>query len=128
MARKGINNRLAPFVAMPWSMMNHNAFKKLPPTPAKMLPYFLGKVQLPGNDKNPAYYKTTFEFTYSEAFGLGCAKRTFGKVIEKLMEFGFIDPVKKGGLRGAGLTSSIFRLSARCVNYHCKLVRYFHEN
>jgi hypothetical protein len=33
------------------------------------------------------------------------------------MKFGFIDPVTKGGLRGSGLTSSMFRLSKRWEDY-----------
>jgi hypothetical protein len=33
------------------------------------------------------------------------------------MRYGFIDPVKKGGLRGTGLTSSSFKLSRRWESY-----------
>lgn len=117
MAKKGINSKLPPFVPMLWSMLNHSAYISLPPTSKGMLPYFLGKVKLPGNHKDPAYYKTTFEFTYSEGVRLGCARRTFFNVIADLMRFGFIDPVKKGGRRGYGLSSSVFTLSDRWKHY-----------
>ena len=38
------------------------------------------------------------------------------------MRKGFIDPVDKGGLRGAGLSCNIFRMSDRWKHYGCKRV------
>ena len=126
MSKKLTNNKLPPFVAMLWLMLNHQAYIKLPPSSKAMLPYFLGKVQLPGNYKDPAYYRTNFEFTYSEATRLGCARRTFHKVIVDLVKFGFIDPVKKGGRRGCGLSSSVFRLSNRWQDFGTSLFQEIH--
>jgi hypothetical protein len=117
MSKKRTNDRLPPFVAMLWALLNHKAYIALPPTSKAMLPYFLGKVKLPGNYNDPAYYKTTFEFSYSEGVRLGCAKRTFHEVIKNLMRFGFLDPVVKGGLRGMRQSPSIFKLSPRWKDY-----------
>jgi len=112
MGRKRTDNRLPyPFVAVPWTILHSKAYKALPPSSAKLFPYFLGKVQI--NPKNPEYYATTFSFTYSEAENYGCRKKTFYEVLKALMRYGFIDPVKKGGLRGMNMTSSIFKLSDR---------------
>ena len=81
-----------------------------------MLPYFLGKVKL-AVDRDPKFYETHFEFTYTEANKFGCARRTFYNVLLQLVKKGFIDPVYKGGLRGGGLTSSKFKLSKRWKYY-----------
>lgn len=109
--------RLPPFVAMLWDVLNGKAFKALPPTAGKMLPYFLGKVQLPGNFRDPQYYRTHFTFTYTEGQSYGCSRKTFYEVLRALMRYGFIDPVKRGGLRGYSLTSSVFKLSDRWKHY-----------
>jgi hypothetical protein len=94
----------AYFVAVFWIMLNGKAYKKLPASASKMLPYFLGKV----HDKDffhpdsPGRYDFTFPFTYSEAKRLGFGRSTFYKVLRDLTRFGFIDVVKKGGLRSGG--------------------------
>jgi hypothetical protein len=107
--------KLPPFVAMPWKVLNSESYKALPATAAKLLPYFFGKVKL-GFD-HPSRCHTDFSFTYSEAKKLGCGKSTFYKVLKDLMRYGFIDPVSKGGLKGGGLSSSIFRLSTRWSDF-----------
>jgi len=106
-----------PFVQMHWMLLNSKAYKALPPTAGKMLPYFLGKVKLPDNFRDPAYYRTTFTFTYTEGQTYGCSRKTFYEVLRALMRYGFIDPVKKGGLRGYSRTSSVFKLSDRWKHY-----------
>jgi len=78
---------------------------------AKLLPHFLGKPKK--GTLEPAYYTTTFSFTYGDAERFGCSRRNFPRVIADLMACGFIDPVEKGGLRGYGLSTSKFRLSLR---------------
>ena len=108
-------SKLPPFVALTWEMLNHKAYIELPASAKGMLPYFLGKVR--ASVREPAHYTTNFTFTYSEAQRYGCVKRIFYKVLDDLIRHGFIDPVEKGGLRGAGLTSSTFRLSARWKKY-----------
>lgn len=104
-----------PFVALTWELLNSKAYKQLPHSAAKALPYFLGKARTDFRD--PDRYEITFPFTYSEANRYGLAKSTFYKTLQDLMKFGFIDPVSKGGLRGAGLTSSMFKLSKRWKDY-----------
>lgn len=115
MGRKKSGNKLPPFVPMLWNLLHSKAYKALPPTAAKLLPYFLGKVQI--NPRHPEYYSTTFNFTYSEAENYKCARRTFYGVVSALIEYGFVDPVKRGGLRGMNMSSSIFKLSDRWKEY-----------
>jgi hypothetical protein len=115
MARKRTTVKLPPFVALPWMLLNHPAFKKLPPSAAKLLPYFLGKPKLPYNDKD--YCSREFSFTYHEGITYGCARKTFSRIIKALIENGFIDPVEKGGLRGDGHSTSKFKLSHRWEAY-----------
>ncbi len=108
-------SKLPPFVALTWEMLNHPAYIRLPASAKGMLPYFIGKVR--AGVREPAHYTTRFDFTYSEALRYGCARRTFFNVIDALVLHGFIDPVEKGGLRGTGQSSSMFRLSSRWKKY-----------
>ncbi|MFZ2395322.1 MAG: hypothetical protein WAW09_03455 [Smithella sp.] len=110
---KAINKlkKLPPFVPLTWTMLNHKAYKELPPSAAKALPYFLGKVQMPFHDPN----RLTIEFSFSfrEAVSLGFALGTFSKVIRDLVKHGFLDPIDKGGLRGECKSNNLFCLSDR---------------
>jgi hypothetical protein len=115
MGKTKVKNKLPPFVPMTWVMLNSKAYKELPPSACKMLPYFLGKVKLLFRDTQ--YYWTEFSFPYSEGKRFGCAKKTFFEVVKALMKFGFIDPVKKGGLKGFKHTASIYKLSRRWEVY-----------
>ena len=107
--------KLRPFVALTWELLNSKAYIGLHSTSAKMLPYFLGKLHLIAGA--PGYDSTPFEFTYSEAERLGCARRSFSRVIRELIKKGFIDPARKGGLKGTGLTTNQFKLSYRWRRY-----------
>ena len=111
--RKAINKlkRLPPFVPLTWEMLNHKAYKELPPSAAKALPYFLGKVKMYYNDPNRL--NTEFSFSYKEAKTLGFALATFSKVITDLIKYGFLDPIDKGGLRGDCKSNNLFCLSER---------------
>ncbi len=109
------SNRLPPFVAMPWEMLNSQAYKDLPQSAGKALPYFLGKVKALYN--SPERHRTDFSFTYTEAKKYGFAVGTHHRVISLLVEKGFIDPVYKGGKRSFGMSSSLFRLSERWKRY-----------
>ncbi len=113
--RKNKKNKLPPFVAITREMLHSKAYMKLPPSAAKILPFFLDKIRVVYKD--PARYSTTFHFPYSEARKLGFGKTTFYKILKALMKNGFIDPVEKGGLRGYGLTRSSFTLSQRWEGY-----------
>lgn len=115
MGTKKAGNKLPPFVALTFELLNSKAYKALPRAAAKLLPYFFAKVKTGFNE--PSRYTTSFTFPYSEGKRYGCARSTFSQVIRDLMRFGFIDPVKKGGLRGTGLTSSSFKLSKRWERY-----------
>ena len=111
--RKAINKfkKLPPFVPLPWKILNHQAYKELPPSASKALPYFLGKVKMDYYDPNRL--TTEFSFPYDEAESLGFAPGTFSKVIQDLVKYGFIDPKEKGGLRGEGKSNNLFCLSER---------------
>jgi len=109
------NNKLPPFVALTWEMLNSIAYKDLPPSAAKVLPYFLGKPKFNYND--PERYREEFPLSYSEAKRYGFAIATHHRSIRELIEKGFIDPVDKGGLRGLGKSCSLFTLSWRWKEY-----------
>ena len=108
-------NSLPPFVPLLWGVLNSRAYKELPPSAAKALPYFLGKVKRGYYD--PERYSDTFALPYSEGERLGFAFATFSKVIQDLVRVGFIDPVDKGGLRGDCKSYNLFRLSRRWEEY-----------
>jgi hypothetical protein len=114
--KKRVNN--PPFVQLPWKMLNSQAYKDLPPSPAKALPYFLGKVKRNQND--PYRYTDEFSFSYTEGKKLGFAPATFSKAIQALVTFGFVDPVDKGGLRGDSKSCNLFKLSTRWEAYGAK--------
>lgn len=94
------------YVTLPWKMLNHKAYIKLPPTAKGMLPYFLGKVKI--HMMEHQYYYAEFSITYKEAVHLGFARRTFTRIIIILIEHGFIDPVRLGET-----ARNTFRLSKR---------------
>ena len=106
---------IPPFVPMTWAMLNSKAYKDLSFAARAMLPYFIGKPKI--NIRSDLFLKTEFSFSYKEAVTCGCSTRTFTRVIEDLMRKGFIDPVEKGGLRGAGLSCNIYKMSERWKHY-----------
>src|SRR3989304_8532622 len=108
-ARSKRKNKLPPFVPLTWEMLNSEAYKILPHSAAKSLPYFLGKVKTAYND--PQRYLIEFHFSYTEAGKYGFAVSTHHRIISELIEKGFVDPVDKGGLRSGGLSYSLFKLS-----------------
>lgn len=111
-------NKLPPFVAVPYDVLNSSAFRDLPHAARSALPHFMGKPKQPFN--KPEYFSTDFSFSYLEAVRYGFAKATFHRVIEHLIRNGFIDPVDKGGLRGMCKSSSRFRLSKRWREFGTK--------
>jgi len=108
-------NKLPPFVALTWEMLNSRAYKDLSPSAAKVLPYFLGKPKFGYGD--PQRYREEFHLSYSEARQYGFAIATHHRNISQLVERGFIDPADKGGLRGLGRSYSLFTLSWRWKEY-----------
>jgi hypothetical protein len=116
MASKRKDNRLPPFVALTWQLLNSIAYKKLPPSAAKALPYFLGKIKYTFRD--PEKYSTEFTFSYPEGLRLGFAHSTFAKIIRDLEAFGFIDWVVQGGMRGKGKGYNRFKLTQRWEHYN----------
>jgi hypothetical protein len=109
------NNRLPPFVALPWEVLNSKAYKDLNYAPAKALPLFLGKIKSGYSD--PQRYLIEFSFSYSEGQRYSFAPSTFSKVIQELVIRGFIDPADKGGLKSDGKSYNLFRLSERWKRY-----------
>ena len=113
MSKRKPTNKLPPFVALTWDMLNHRAYINLSPSAAKILPYFLGKIQrIPFKD--PARYSTAFAFRCSEAETLGFNRRTFWRALDELIPeaaFGsFSYPI-------IGPSSAIKRRTGRC--YRC---------
>ncbi len=96
-------------------MLNSKAYHHLPFSAAKALPFFLGKVKRNLND--PQRYVDTFPFSYKEGRRYGFAYSTFSTVIQILVASGFIDPVDKGGLRGASKSCNQFKLSQRWEDF-----------
>lgn len=116
--RSTSNNKLPPFVPLTWELLNSKAYRELPPSAAKALPYFKGKVKVPFRDI--ARYTTPFQFPYSEALRLGFARATFSEIIRNLVHYGFVDPHTRGALKGYGYAGSKFHLSLRWKAYGTK--------
>jgi len=106
---------LPPFVALPYDLINSAAYRELPSSAAKALPYFFAKVKIPYRD--PQRYGLEFSLSYSEGKKYGFATATFARVIRDLVRLGFVDPVDKGGLRSDGNSYNIFLLSRRWENF-----------
>ncbi len=104
------------FVPLRWELLNSMAYKKLPPSASKVLPFFIGKIKLK-DFNDPARYTTPFSFSYKEAEKHGFSKATHFRSICHLVAFGFIDPCSRGGLRGLGYSCSEFKLSGRWLKY-----------
>lgn len=115
MSPRKSSNKLPPFVALTWEILNSKAYKDLSPSAAKVLPYFLGKPKFNYND--PQRYREEFSLSYREANKYGFAIGTHHRNLTVLIEKGFIDPVDKGGLRGLGRSCSLFTLSWRWKEY-----------
>ena len=115
MGRGRRDHKLPPFVALPWDVLNSKAYKDLPPSAGKALPYFLGKAKVPFNA--PERYTIQFSFSYVEAKKYLFSNGTHNRNISRLMENGFIDPISKGGKRSFGMSSSLFKLSVRWKEY-----------
>jgi hypothetical protein len=111
--------RLPPFVPLFWDVLNSAAYKELTSSAAKALPYFLGKDGI-AKCKNGNDSTGTIEFSYGEANKLGFATRTFSRVIQELVDKGFIDPAGYGGLRGFCKSFNKFRTSNRWQEYGTK--------
>lgn len=111
--------RSEKFVRLTLELIKSEAYLDLPPSAARMLIQFLAK---PGEAfgialSDPQAYEVTFNFTYTEASKIGCARATFLTVIEALVRHGFIDPMKRGGVFDGKKVSSIYRLSQRWKAY-----------
>ncbi|MCL4492491.1 MAG: hypothetical protein M1510_11465 [Nitrospirae bacterium] len=113
--KRRTGNRLPPFVALTWEMLNSKAYKALPASAGKALPYFLGKVKTTYND--PQKYDMEFSFSYTEAKKYGFATTTHHRTICELMKKGFIDPFDKGGKRSDHKSYNLFTLSRRWEDY-----------
>lgn len=103
--------RLPPFVPVTHQVLESKAFKALTGNAVRAYLYFMRICTRVAKGKPDT--ATIFNFTYSEAVKLGFCRRTFYNAIKDLIEHGFIDQVEVGGLRGAGHSSSQFKLSDR---------------
>lgn len=110
--------RLPPFVAILIEEMESKAFLELSGTAVKALIWFK---RIDGKLRKAPDYNGIFDFTYSEAKRCGFARRTFSRVIDELVEKGFIEVVSVGGLRGAGRSNSKYKLSSRWCIYRVEI-------
>jgi len=109
--------KLPPFVALTWDLLNSSAFVDLTPSASKALPYFLGK-HGKAFRRHEADFKGVFEFSYAEAKRLGFASRTFSRIIEELIKKGFVNMAGYGGLRrGFCKSNNKFQISNRWRKY-----------
>lgn len=117
MAKKRVKeDKLPPFVATPWDMLNSMVLRSLTHSSRACLPYWMGKPK--ARFDRPEYYEREFTFPYPEAQCYGFAKATFAKIIRELVEKGFVDPKDKGGLRGDGKSYNRFVLSRRWKKFN----------
>ena len=120
MGKKKAKVKAPPYVMVTWAMLNSAAYKALPSSAAKALPYFLGKVKDKDHwhPEDPARCKIEFLFSYGEARRLGFGRSTFFKMLRDLVRFGFIDLMRKGykSKDGSKMTSA-FALSTRWQNF-----------
>ncbi len=107
--------RLAAFVPIFHDELESTAYRTLPPSAAKLLPYF--KRTCVRATKSAPDETTLFGFTYTEAVKYGFSTRTFSRAVQDLIQHGFIDLVEQGGLRGVGHTCSKYKLSKRWVTF-----------
>jgi hypothetical protein len=113
--RQQHKEKMPPFVPIRMDMLESTAYQTLPPSAAKLLPYFIRtciRVIRGAPDTS-----TIFGFTYTEAEKCGFAVNTFTRAVKALVLHGFIDLVEAGGLRGAGHTCSKYKLSSQWVGY-----------
>jgi hypothetical protein len=110
-------------VAIPYSLLNSEAYKSLTGSAAKLLPYFIAKPKKPINQDQ--YIQVYYEFTYSEAKKLGFAPKTFKRALDELIAKGFIEPVWKGGLRSDSKTASRFKCSKVWMHFGTDLFKPF---
>lgn len=112
LGKKGLKSeRLAPFAPIFRDEMLSRAFQELSPSAVKALIYFRwiqGVVKKKTGDPT-----ASFDFTYDEAESYGFARRTFSRVVQQLVDTGFIDIVRQGGLRGCGRSNSHYKASER---------------
>lgn len=114
-SRQKHKERMQPFVPIRLDMLESTAYQTLPPSAAKLYPYFLRTCIRAV--KGAPDTTTLFGLTYAEATKYGFARRTFHDAVKALEIHGFIDIVSVGGLRGAGHTNSQYKLSNRWVAY-----------
>jgi hypothetical protein len=113
--RRAKSKSLPPFVPLTWELLNSKAYIELPHAAAKALPFFIGKPHC--HLRDPRFYQDPYEFSYKEAGRLGFAFSTYHNIISALVAYGFIDPVKKGGLRGDHKSFNLFKNSYRWMSY-----------
>jgi hypothetical protein len=107
-----------PFVHVLTEEMDSKAFMELNGSAVKALLWFR---RVDGKLQRKEGYTGEFGLTYTEMQRYGFAKKTFSNVIKELAEKGFIEVVSAGGLRGAGHTTSKYKLSSRWRLYHLEM-------
>ena len=107
-------NRLPPFVAISWKILNSTSYKEINFASAKLLPYLLGKPKLRFDDPN--YYESIFNFSYGEAKKLGFSRETFARCVRDLIAWGFLVKVSSGGIRGNSKSYSKYKLDTGWID------------
>ena len=103
------------FVPFLLDIMNSKAFISMTHSARGLLPYLMAKVKVPVS--HPERHDIEFPFSYSEGRSFRFSNDTIEKAYRQLIFYGFIDPVKLGGLRGLGKVTSTFKLSERWQSF-----------
>lgn len=84
------------FVAVPYEMMDHSAYRELSEAALRVLHFCIRKTNRKGTDR----FKVIFRFTYPEAKNRSqIGNSTFRRAMAQLHRVGFIDYYSPGGLR-----------------------------
>ena len=102
---------MAPFVQLPWEVLNSNAHIELKHSAKGLLPHLYGKARY--DYKNPDRYVDVFDFSYKEAKKFGYSSSTYYDGVKQLRANGFIDKVRQGYSHGENKATNLYRISDR---------------
>lgn len=103
--------KLGGFSTMPVDMQKSPAFQSLSASALRLLLWFIFKSYKAGT-QNEKIQRPVFKVTNREALAeLGMSAQTFSRAKQELADKGFMEWVKRGGLRGANGVASEFALS-----------------
>ncbi len=112
--RNGHNKIAGGFVAIPYEMMDHPAFRELSEAAMRVLLWCIRKTNRQDVDR----HNVVFQLSYPEAKNkLRMVDTTFRRAMIQLHKAGFIDYYSPGGLRKDGKAAKGYKLSRRWKNW-----------